>query len=136
VAAAGESAAAPTSAAAAAIAEARTRLGDPYVWGAQGPASFDCSGLTQWAYARAGIALPRVAAAQWHSGPQIALADLSPGDLLFWATDPSNPATIHHVALYIGGGEMIAAPHTGEDVQVQRVYSGGFIGAVRPTTGS
>ena len=61
------------------------------------------------------------------------LADLEPGDLLFWATDPSNPATIHHVAIYAGNGYMIAAPHTGADVTLQRVYLDGFIGATRPT---
>jgi cell wall-associated NlpC family hydrolase len=124
--------AAPSPAAATAIAAARTRLGNPYVWGATGPDAFDCSGLTQWSYAHAGIALPRVAAAQWNSGPHPTLSQLEPGDLLFWATDTSNPATIHHVALYVGGGMMIAAPHTGENVQVQPVYMTGFIGATRP----
>jgi cell wall-associated NlpC family hydrolase len=125
--------AAPNPTAGTAIAAARSRLGDPYVWGAEGPSSFDCSGLTQWAYARAGVSLPRVAADQWRSGPRVSLADLAPGDLLFWATDTANPATIHHVALYLGDGTMIAAPHTGTVVQVQRAYWRGFVGAVRPT---
>jgi cell wall-associated NlpC family hydrolase len=111
---------------------ARTRLGDPYVWGATGPDSFDCSGLTQWAYAHAGIQLPRVAADQWNAGPHVTLGELAPGDLLFWATDPSNPATIHHVALYLGGGMMLAAPHTGDVVKIQPVYMQGYIGATRP----
>jgi peptidoglycan DL-endopeptidase CwlO len=115
---------------------ARTRLGDPYVWGATGPDSFDCSGLTQWAYAHGGIPLPRVAADQWNAGPHVTLADLEPGDLLFWATDLSNPTTIHHVALYIGGGMMIAAPHTGDVVKVQPVYLQGYIGATRPYSSS
>jgi cell wall-associated NlpC family hydrolase len=127
---------APTPQAAAAIAAARTRRGAPYVWGAVGPGTFDCSGLTGWAYAQAGVRLPRTAAEQWYAGPHPALADLAPGDLLFWATDPANPATIHHVALYIGGGEMIAAPHTGAVVRVQRVYLDGFVGAVRPVPGN
>jgi cell wall-associated NlpC family hydrolase len=122
----------PNSIAAAAIAAAHSRIGLPYVWGATGPNSFDCSGLTQWAYAHAGITLPRVAADQYNSGPHPSLSNLEPGDLLFWATDTSNPATIHHVTMYIGRGLMIAAPHTGENVQIQPVYMTGFIGATRP----
>lgn len=126
----------PDATVAAAIAAARTRLGDPYVWGGTGPTSFDCSGLTQWAYAHAGIRLPRTAAQQWGVGPHPALSQLQPGDLLFWATDLHDPATIHHVTLYIGRGLMIAAPHTGTNVQVQPVYLTGYIGATRPWGGS
>jgi peptidoglycan DL-endopeptidase CwlO len=122
----------PNAVAAAAIAAARSRLGVPYVWGATGPNSFDCSGLTQWSYAHAGIALPRTAAEQWNAGPHPSLTNLEPGDLLFYATDISNPATIHHVTMYIGRGLMIAAPETGENVQIQAVYMSGFIGAMRP----
>ncbi|HEU5034658.1 MAG TPA: NlpC/P60 family protein [Mycobacteriales bacterium] len=122
----------PNATAAGAIAAARSRLGDPYVWGATGPHSFDCSGLTQWSYAHVGVQLPRVAADQWNAGPHVALADLEPGDLLFWATDVTNPATIHHVAIYLGNGMMIAAPHTGDVVKVQPVYMSGYIGATRP----
>jgi cell wall-associated NlpC family hydrolase len=122
----------PNAIAAAAIAAARSRLGVPYVWGATGPNSFDCSGLTQWSYAHAGITLPRTAAEQWNAGPHPSLNDLEPGDLLFFATDTSNPATIHHVTMYIGKGMMIAAPETGENVQIQPVYMTGFIGAMRP----
>jgi cell wall-associated NlpC family hydrolase len=118
--------------AAGAIAAARTRLGDPYVWGATGPDTFDCSGLTQWAYAHVGIQLPRVAADQYNAGSHVALAALQPGDLLFWATDVHDPATIHHVAMYIGAGMMIAAPHTGDVVKIQPVYLSGYIGATRP----
>jgi cell wall-associated NlpC family hydrolase len=123
---------APNDVAAQAIAAARSRLGVPYVWGATGPGSFDCSGLTQWSYAHAGITLPRTAAEQWNSGLHPALSALEPGDLLFWALNTSVPSTIHHVAMYIGHGMMIAAPHTGENVQVQAVYMSGFIGATRP----
>jgi cell wall-associated NlpC family hydrolase len=122
----------PNAVAAAAIAAARTRLGDPYVWGATGPDAFDCSGLTQWSYAHAGITLPRTAAEQWNSGPHPSLSQLEPGDLLFWALNTNDPATIHHVTIYLGGGMMIAAPHTGENVQIQPVYMDGFIGATRP----
>ena len=126
----------PNEIAAVAIAAARTRLGDPYVWGATGPASFDCSGLTQWSYAHVGIQLPRVAADQYNAGGHVALDALQPGDLLFWATDVSNPATIHHVAIYLGGGMMLAAPHTGDVVKIQPVYLSGYIGATRPYVGA
>jgi cell wall-associated NlpC family hydrolase len=122
----------PNDTAAAAIAAARSRLGDPYVWGATGPDTFDCSGLTQWAYAHAGVTLPRVAADQFRVGARVSLGDLEPGDLLFWAIDVNDPATIHHVAMYIGNGLMIAAPHTGDVVKVQPVYLSEFIGATRP----
>jgi cell wall-associated NlpC family hydrolase len=124
---------APTAAAAAALTAAGTRLGMPYLWGAVGPTSFDCSGLTGWSYRQAGVFLPRTSGEQWNAGPHPTLAELAPGDLLFWATDNSNPATIHHVALYLGNGQMIAAPHSGDVVKVQPVYGDGFIGAVRPT---
>lgn len=123
----------PTAAAGTAVAAAASREGTPYQWGATGPGSFDCSGLTSWAYAQAGIGLPRTSREQWFVGHHVGLADLQPGDLLFWATDASNPATIHHVAIYAGNGYMIAAPHTGANVTLQKVYLGGFIGATRPT---
>jgi cell wall-associated NlpC family hydrolase len=125
----------PNAIAAAAIAAARSKLGVPYVWGATGPGAFDCSGLTQWSYAHAGINLPRTAAEQWYSGPHPSLAQLEPGDLLFWALNTSDPATIHHVTIYIGRGLMIAAPYTGENVQIQPVYMDGLIGATRPWVG-
>ena len=114
------------------IAAARTKLGDPYLWGGTGPDAYDCSGLTQFAYGAAGIALPRVAADQWRVGARVDLANLLPGDLLFWATNPGNPATIHHVAIYLGDGLMIAAPHTGDVVKIEPVYMDGFFGATRP----
>jgi cell wall-associated NlpC family hydrolase len=124
---------APTAAAAAAVAAASTREGTPYSWGATGPGSFDCSGLTGWAYAQAGVVLPRTSREQWFVGHHVGLAELQPGDLLFWATDVTNPATIHHVAIYAGNGWMIAAPHSGASVSLQQVYLGGYIGATRPT---
>jgi cell wall-associated NlpC family hydrolase len=124
---------APTEAAARAIAEASSHVGKPYLWGATGPGAFDCSGLTLTAYRAAGIALPRTSAQQFFSGPQVGLGDLAPGDLLFWAYDVEDPSTIHHVALYAGNGQMIAAPHAGDVVKVQPVYLDGFIGAVRPS---
>jgi cell wall-associated NlpC family hydrolase len=123
----------PSEAAGAAIAAASTHLGKPYLWGATGPGSFDCSGLTLTAYRAAGIALPRTSREQWYAGPHVELGALQPGDLLFWATNLADPATIHHVALYIGNGQMIAAPHAGAQVRVQPVYLDGYIGAVRPS---
>jgi cell wall-associated NlpC family hydrolase len=124
---------APTEAAAVAVAEASTHLGQPYLWGATGPGAFDCSGLTLTAYRAAGISLPRTSREQWFAGPQVALGDLAPGDLLFWASDVGNPATIHHVAMYVGNGQMIAAPHAGATVKIQPVYLDGYIGANRPS---
>jgi cell wall-associated NlpC family hydrolase len=122
----------PTPQAAAALEFAKSQVGKPYVWGATGPDSYDCSGLTGAAYRAGGINLPRTSREQWYAGTHVSLGELQPGDLLFWAYDPANPATIHHVALYAGGGLMVAAPHTGDVVKVQGVYLGGFVGAVRP----
>jgi cell wall-associated NlpC family hydrolase len=117
----------------AAIAAASTQLGKPYVYGGSGPDVWDCSGLTQWAYRQVGVYLPRTAAAQYLAvAAKVPLGELEPGDLLFWATDLSNPATIHHVAIYVGNGEMLAAPHTGTVVRVQPVYLDGYYGAARP----
>ncbi len=118
--------------AATAIAAARAQAGKPYQYAGNGPNTFDCSGLTRWAYAAAGVSLPRTSREQWTIGTHPALADLRPGDLLFWATDTSNPSTIHHVALYVGAGWMIQAPHTGDVVRFSRIYLNGYIGATRP----
>ncbi|MFL6139947.1 MAG: C40 family peptidase [Frankiaceae bacterium] len=110
---------------------ASSRLGAPYRWGATGPDAFDCSGLVGWAYRQAGIALPRTAAQQWLAGPHVAYADARPGDLLFWAYDPTAPGFIDHVALYAGGGMMLVAPHTGDVVSLRPVPMGHFMGVVR-----
>jgi len=111
---------------------ALSRVGLPYVWGGDGPAVFDCSGLVQWSMRQAGIVMPRVAADQAQTGPQIPIADLQPGDLLFYHTDPTAPTYISHVAIYIGGGRMLQAPEPGEDVQVVPAdFGAGFAGAVR-----
>lgn len=123
----------PTEIAKRAIDAAKTQLGKPYQWGAVGPDTFDCSGLTGWAYRQAGIDLPRTSRQQWYAGSHPDLGTIAPGDLLFWGTDPHNPQSIHHVALYLGGGMMIAAPHTGANVQVQPVYLDDFFGVTRPT---
>ncbi len=123
----------PNQAATVAIAAARTRLGLPYLWGATGPTRFDCSGLMMWSYARAGISLPRTSREQYAGLPHVALTDLQPGDLVFYATNTSDPGTIHHVAMYLGNGLVIHAPHTGDVVRYAPVNMPGLIGAVRPT---
>lgn len=101
---------------------ARREIGKPYVFGAEGPASFDCSGLMQYVFAKVGIKLPRTAAEQQRYATPI--SNPQPGDLVFY----NRPAT--HVALYIGGGRMIAAPHAGALVREQAVYSGATYGRV------
>jgi peptidoglycan DL-endopeptidase RipA len=112
---------------------ALSQIGKPYQWGAAGPDSYDCSGLTMEAWAQAGVALLHYTGYQWEEGPHVPLDDLEPGDLLFYATDNSDPATIHHVGIYIGNGEMVDAPYTGAFVRIDSIYQPGIpIGAVRP----
>jgi cell wall-associated NlpC family hydrolase len=106
----------------AAIAFALSQLGDPYVWGATGPGSWDCSGLTMGAWAHAGVQLPHYSVAQYEQTKHISADELRPGDLIFWADDPSDPSTIFHVAMYLGNGRMIHAPRTGKPVKLENVY--------------
>jgi len=94
--------------AAGAVEAAEHELGVPYVWGGNTPAGFDCSGLVEWAYAQVGISLPHYSGAQYEDTTHIPLADIEPGDLLFYG-----PGGSEHVAMYIGGGEMVEAPYTG-----------------------
>jgi len=116
----------------AALRAAESRKGLPYVWGAAGPVSFDCSGLVQWSFAQAGVSMPRVAADQARTGPAVPLSQLEPGDLLFYHTDPTDPGYISHVAIYLGNGWMIQAPQPGMDVQVVPADFGSqFAGAIR-----
>ena len=111
---------------------ALSRQGMPYVWGAAGPTSFDCSGLVQWSFAQAGVPMPRVAADQARTGPAVPVSQLQPGDLLFYHTDPTDPGYISHVAIYLGGGKMIQAPQPGQNVEVVPADTGSeFAGAVR-----
>jgi cell wall-associated NlpC family hydrolase len=112
---------APASGASAAIAFARAQLGEPYVWGAAGPSSWDCSGLTMGAWAAGGKYLPHYSVAQYEQSTPISPSQLQPGDLVFWGSS-SDPSSIYHVALYIGGDQIIQAPRTGEDVQVASMY--------------
>ena len=103
------------SGASAAIAEARRQLGKPYVWGAAGPDSFDCSGLTMWAWRAGGVSLPHYTGSQYSSTTHIPLSAIQPGDLIFFNG-------MEHVGLYIGGGQMIHAPHSGDVVKVESIY--------------
>ena len=111
---------------------ALSRRGMPYVWGAAGPTSFDCSGLVEWSFAQAGLVMPRVAADQALTGEAVPVSQLAPGDLLFYRTDPTDPGYISHVAIYLGNGWMIQAPQPGMNVEVVPADIGaGFAGAVR-----
>jgi peptidoglycan DL-endopeptidase RipA len=112
---------------------ALTQLGKPYQWGAAGPGTYDCSGLTMEAWARAGVPLLHYTGYQWDEGPHVPLDQLQRGDLLFYATNNSDPGTIHHVGIYIGNGMMVDAPFTGARVRIDSIYQPGIpIGAVRP----
>ncbi|MGH3273779.1 MAG: NlpC/P60 family protein [Streptosporangiaceae bacterium] len=102
---------------------ALTRLGDEYVWGAAGPSTFDCSGLVMWAYAHVGINLDHFTGDQWNEGIHIPVSQLQPGDLIFMYG-------LDHVGLYVGNGEMVDAPTTGQVVQIQAVPWGSVDGAV------
>jgi cell wall-associated NlpC family hydrolase len=111
-----------------AITFALAQVGKPYVFGAAGPDSYDCSGLTMAAYAAAGISLPHSAAEQYNYGHHVSYSDLQPGDLMFFYRPQ-----IGHVTMYIGDGLMISAPETGEDVKVMPAgtFGGNFVGATR-----
>jgi peptidoglycan DL-endopeptidase CwlO len=112
---------------------ALTQLGKPYQWGGAGPGSYDCSGLAMDAWARAGVLLYHWTGFQWVSGPHVPLSQLRRGDLVFYATNVADPATIHHVGIYIGGGLMVDAPYTGASVRIDSIYAyPGLIGATRP----
>jgi cell wall-associated NlpC family hydrolase len=122
---------APGAAVAAVIAFARAQLGEPYRWGGAGPGAWDCSGLVMAAYAVAGVVLPHNAEAQYDTtaGATVPLDRLQPGDLVFFGPDL---ATIGHVGLYIGGGEMIDAPHAGATVRVESFRWSDLLVATRP----
>ncbi len=105
---------------------AEAQLGKPYVWGATGPDSYDCSGLTQAAWREAGISLPRTTYDQVNAGTQVAKADLQPGDLVFFYDD------ISHVGIYVGNGQMIHASKPGDDVKYESIDYMPFHSGVRP----
>jgi len=112
--------------AAAAVSEAYAQLGKPYEWAAAGPDRFDCSGLTMWAWARGGVSLPHSSQQQYAVTQRVAQSDVQPGDLVFFGSP------IHHVGIYIGGGRMISAPHTGDYVKIQDAFRSDYVGAGRP----
>ncbi len=113
-------------------------LGVPYVWGGMSPSGFDCSGLTKYCYAEIGIEIPRTSRSQYRSGKHIAsdrLDLLRPGDLVFFGRE-GDPGRVHHVGIYVGNGDFIHAPQTGERVKVsslqERIESrGDYVGASR-----
>lgn len=115
----------PAAGAAAAVEEARRQLGKPYEWGADGPDSFDCSGLTKWAWKAGGKSLPHSSQAQYNSTSRVALAQVQPGDLLFYG----NP--IHHVGIAVGDGRMIEASQTGTPVRYASIYRSDLAGVGR-----
>ena len=118
--------AAPTAAAQIAVDTALAQLGDPYVWAGAGPDVFDCSGLTQYAYAAAGISLPHSSAMQSTMGTAVSSADLQPGDLVYFYSPVS------HIAIYIGNGQMVTAPRSGDVVKVvDLAYMPEYAGARR-----
>jgi cell wall-associated NlpC family hydrolase len=112
-----------------AVAFAYAQLGKPYQWGATGPGSYDCSGLVQAAWAAAGVAIPRTTYEQWAALPHVATLAVQPGDLVFFDG-------VGHVALYVGGGDIIDAPQTGMNVQKIPMSTGWYaatlIGVARP----
>ncbi|WBQ02671.1 C40 family peptidase [Kribbella sp. CA-293567] len=112
----------------AAVSAAMAQLGDKYVWGATGPDRFDCSGLTMYAWGKAGVSLSHSSKAQYSEGRKVSRSDLKPGDLVFYGS-PS----ISHVGMYIGNGRMVHAPNPSRPVKTDDLdYMSGYVGAVRP----
>ncbi|MBN1192452.1 MAG: C40 family peptidase [Coriobacteriia bacterium] len=107
---------------------ALSKLGAPYRWAASGPDAFDCSGFTMWCYAQIGVSLPHSSAAQISEGQRVSRENLEPGDLVFFGR-----SGIHHVGIYIGGGNFVHAPNTGDVVKVTSLDSrSDYVGACRP----
>jgi cell wall-associated NlpC family hydrolase len=100
-----------------AVQTALAQIGDPYVYGAAGPDAFDCSGLTMYAWSAAGVALSHSSSVQSTQGTPVSISALVPGDLVFYYSPVS------HVGMYIGGGNIVHAPHTGTTVQIASLYS-------------
>ena len=117
---------APNSQAQVAVNTAMAQLGKPYVYAGSGPSVFDCSGLTMYAWAAAGVSISHNAAAQYDSLPHVDINQLQPGDLVFFGSP------IHHVGIFVGNGTMIEAPYTGVDVRYHSIYRPDFAGAARP----
>ncbi|MFI6578809.1 C40 family peptidase [Nocardiopsis sp. NPDC050513] len=111
----------PWSAVESAIRAAESKKGAPYVWGGTGPNGFDCSGLVQWSFRQAGVALPRVAHDQAAAGFRIPYSHARRGDLVYWA---NTGGYVYHVGIYLGGGRMIDAPKRGDHVRERDVMAG------------
>ena len=126
---AAQSAPAGSSKGAIAVAEARKQLGKPYRWGGSGPDSFDCSGLTAWAWKAAGVSLSHSAYTQWFETTRVPTDQVQPGDLLFFG---SSVEGIHHNAIYAGNGEMVEASQTGTPIRIRGWRAGDLVGAGRP----
>jgi cell wall-associated NlpC family hydrolase len=121
--AAGNALPAPTVAAGKAMEFALSQQGKPYLWGASTSSqdAYDCSSLMLQSYRTGGVLLPRVSKDQYRAGALLPVDQAQPGDLLFWAYDPGNPVTIHHVAMYLGDGKIVEAQQTGVPVHVRPV---------------
>jgi peptidoglycan DL-endopeptidase CwlO len=119
----------PSGSGAAALRYAVRQIGKPYQWGAEGPLSFDCSGLTSQAWANAGRTIPRTSQQQWAQLPRVSLRNLRPGDLVIYFRDAT------HVAIYLGNGMVVQAPRPGAKVKVSPIASNPVLGAVRPDPG-
>jgi cell wall-associated NlpC family hydrolase len=116
---------APNPGAAAAVAEAKRQIGKPYQYGAAGPGSFDCSGLTMWSWRAGGVSLPHSSSAQYSATSRVAVSALQPGDLVFYGSP------IHHVGIYVGNGTMVEASHEGVPVRYASIYRSDLVGAGR-----
>jgi cell wall-associated NlpC family hydrolase len=114
-----------------AVAQAEAQMGKPYAWGGAGPAAFDCSGLVMVAYAAVGLVLPHNAAAQYQltADHAVPLSAVQPGDLVFFG---ASTASIEHVGIVVGPGQMIDAPHTGATVRIESYDWDDLLGATRP----
>lgn len=117
---------APNPGAATAIAEALRQLGKPYVFGTNGPDTFDCSGLTQWAWAKAGVSMDHYTGSQANQFPRVAFGELQPGDLVFFNVD------LGHMGMYIGNDQIVQAPRTGDVVKISSLNRNNIVVAVRP----
>ena len=102
----------------AAVAAAESQVGKPYAWGGAGPDSYDCSGLTSWAWRQAGVSINRTASDQYKQIFKISYDDLRPGDLVFWSDDPTDANAVYHVAMWVGGGQMVEASRPGVPLRV------------------
>jgi cell wall-associated NlpC family hydrolase len=123
---------APSGIAVTALAFALRQIGKPYQWGAAGPGAYDCSGLVYAAYAAAGIRIARTTFGWRQDGPAVSLTQIQPGDLLFSAGSDGTSADPGHVVMYLGGGQIVQAPQTGEDVQIDPLDLAGVVVATRP----